>query len=678
MECTINRVGDTYYDQWSELGHYARADDLARVAELNIKALRYPILWERYESTRGQSIDWSLAREGINKLHSLRISPIVGLLHHGSGPAFTNLLDDQFSFKFKDYAKQVAEAFPDITYYCPINEPLTTARFSGLYGFWYPHFKDPLQFARILLNELKGVVLAMQAIRSVNPLAKLIQTEDLAKTHSTEPLRYQAEFENLRRWLTFDLLCGKIDSHHGMWRYLTSLGINTSELEFFLENPCTPDILGLNYYVTSERFLDHRCELYPEEHAGGNGIDRYVDVAACRTEVPIDLAGLLGEVWMRYQIPLAITEVHLACTREEQMRWFYEIWNVANNAVGENIEVRGVTAWSLFGAYDWDSVATRRNHHYESGAFDLEYSVRTTAVGKMLTTIGEGNEYRHPVLLQAGWWRTARELDWAQVKPLLVIGPPGKFLTGIRKVCEMRRIRIIEYEPGTVNLESLADVKCWIDSVRPWGVINAFGKFVQSQIDADTINGLIVCETLSVACKMLTLPLMTFSGHLYDSFSEQGRTESYGISNEEFERTLGAANASSLIIRAGDCFSPWEPADFAFRILDARRNHRDLNIPEDTEINPTYLPHLLNRALDLFIDGETGICLLTNENALSWSQFATTLANPGCYPKHDANQSGQVEVVATGAQRSTDASIRSINMPSLNEAIEEYLVHLNY
>ena len=37
----------------------------------------------------------------------------------------------------------------------------------------------------MLLNQLKGIVLSMQEIRKINPNAKLVQTEDLAKTHST-------------------------------------------------------------------------------------------------------------------------------------------------------------------------------------------------------------------------------------------------------------------------------------------------------------------------------------------------------------------------------------------------------------------------------------------------------------------------------------------------------------
>ncbi len=104
-----------------------------------------------------------------------------------------------------------------------------------------------------------------------------------------------------------------------------------AELAWFLDNPCPPDVLGINYYVTSERYLDERLDRYPECSHGGNGRHRYADVEAVRVRAAgLDGAGaLLREAWARYRLPLAITECHLGCTREEQMRWLAEVWDEA-------------------------------------------------------------------------------------------------------------------------------------------------------------------------------------------------------------------------------------------------------------------------------------------------------------------------------------------------------------
>src|SRR3546814_4245310 len=93
-------------------------------------------------------------------------------------------------------------------------------------------------------------------------------------------------------------------------------------------------MIGINHYLTSERFLDHRTELYPGHEIGGNGRDRYVDAEAVRVKRLNGRTGIaerLKEVWKRYAIPLAITEVHHGCTREEQVRWLLEVWQAAKS-----------------------------------------------------------------------------------------------------------------------------------------------------------------------------------------------------------------------------------------------------------------------------------------------------------------------------------------------------------
>jgi dTDP-4-dehydrorhamnose reductase len=46
IECTYNRVSDSYFDQLQYSGHYQRNEDIDLFAALGIKRMRYPILWE--------------------------------------------------------------------------------------------------------------------------------------------------------------------------------------------------------------------------------------------------------------------------------------------------------------------------------------------------------------------------------------------------------------------------------------------------------------------------------------------------------------------------------------------------------------------------------------------------------------------------------------------------------
>jgi dTDP-4-dehydrorhamnose reductase len=150
------------------------------------------------------------------------------------------LLDSDFASGLAAYARAVAERYPWALDYTPVNEPLTTARFSCLYGLWYPHRADYPAFARALVNQCRGIVLVMQSIRDVNPHARLIQTEDMGRTYSTLRLAYQAEFENEQRWLSNDLLCERVNRDHPLYERLIGSGIRQEELEFFSRMPRLP------------------------------------------------------------------------------------------------------------------------------------------------------------------------------------------------------------------------------------------------------------------------------------------------------------------------------------------------------------------------------------------------------------------------------------------------------
>ena len=101
-------------------------------------------------------------------------------------------------------------------------------------------------FVRTLLNQIRATILAMDAIREVNAAATLVQTDDLGRTSSTRAMKYQADFDNERRWLTWDLLLGNVKPGRRMWDYFARVGISSSELGFFSRARCQLDLVGIN------------------------------------------------------------------------------------------------------------------------------------------------------------------------------------------------------------------------------------------------------------------------------------------------------------------------------------------------------------------------------------------------------------------------------------------------
>jgi dTDP-4-dehydrorhamnose reductase len=84
-------VQDTFRDQLAETGHTNRPHDLDAIAELGLRTLRYPILWEQVAPNRLECASWDWHDARLKLLSKLGITPIAGLVHHGGGPHYTNL-----------------------------------------------------------------------------------------------------------------------------------------------------------------------------------------------------------------------------------------------------------------------------------------------------------------------------------------------------------------------------------------------------------------------------------------------------------------------------------------------------------------------------------------------------------------------------------------------------------
>ncbi|MBY0497975.1 MAG: dTDP-4-dehydrorhamnose reductase [Cyanobacteria bacterium] len=684
-ECTLNRVGGEFSDQIVRSGHEIRLDDLQRFASLGLTALRYPVLWERVAPWSLECPDWSWSDERLDRMSALGIRPIAGLLHHGSGPAYTSLLDPDFPELLARYARMVAERYPWVTDYTPVNEPLTTARFSALYGLWYPHRRSKRDFVRALLNQIRGVALAMQAIREVNPAARLIQTEDGGRCYGTWVTRRQVAFENHRRWLTFDLLSGRVTSGHPLWKFLIAGGATRAELESLGDAPTPPDVVGLNYYMTSDRMLDHRLDRYPASLHGGNGRIRYADAEAVRMRAD-GINGhrsLLLEAWRRYRLPVALTEVHLACTREEQLRWLHEAWQGARDAAADGANVVAITPWALLGSYDWDTLVTKRQDHYEPGAYDVRAPApRPTALVPMIRKLARGERPGHPALAKPGWWRRPERLIYDQIsrrdgvtndaRPVLILGATGTLGRALVRIAGERGLAVARPSRAEADITNPDAIRAVIDRVNPWAVINATGyvRVDDAEQDSEACYGIntVGAANVAAACRQRGVRLISYSSDLvFGGDRDQPYTEKdsprplnvYGASKAEGERRVLDLMPEALVVRTSAFFGPWDTSNFVVQTLDAIRQGRRWRAAADVVVSPTYVPDLANAALDLLFDGESGIWHLSNEGPISWFEFARSAA-AACGEPGDLIEPASAAALGWPAPRPSYSALSSV------------------
>jgi dTDP-4-dehydrorhamnose reductase len=710
VECTVNRVHDRYFEQLKRTGHIARLSDFDRFAELGIKALRIPILWECTPSHDCQNARWRWADASLKKLESLGIRPIVGLVHHGSGPKDTSLIDPRFGEKLATYAEEVARRYPQVSDYTPVNEPLTTARFSALYGHWYPHRSDDHSFASALLNQCRAVILAMRAIRRINPFARLVQTEDLGKVYSTPAMSYQAEFENERRWASFDLLCGRVDQSHPMWGYFLYAGIQESELAWFLEHALPPDVVGVNHYLSGERYLDEHLDRYPDYTHGGNGRDRYADVLAFRVlkDGVEGISGLLQEAWQRYRRPIAITECHNGCTREEQLRWFSEVWQQAVHARRQGMNVIAVTAWSLLGAFDWNHLVTQDNGHYEPGVYDVRFSPpRPTALVELIRTVTAGDRYSDPVLTIPGWWRRNRRLVYGfsldehgdarpseqedinrlypDARPVLITGGSGSLTKAFVRLCELRGLPYRVFSRDSFQTTDVDPLRLALWQWQPWAIVNAAafnsaGSPHSSRSDCVRQDLEDACF-LARECERHSLRFLNFSSDsVYDGSKGIPYVESDSVSpltergwqNVQLEKCVSDALPSALIVRSGPFFSPWDDSNFLVQALRRVAYGEQVPLTDNIVNSPTYLPDFVDACLDLLIDGERGIWHIANEGRISPAAFVEKVAEIGnLWPEDRPRRTQRDETRPTLCNALS--SERAMLLPALDNAIVRFV-----
>jgi dTDP-4-dehydrorhamnose reductase len=517
----------------------------------------------------------------------------------------------------------------------------------------------------------------------------------MGKTFSTPKLAYQAEHENQRRWLTFDLLCGMVDRHHPWWRIFRDHGIAEADLELFLEADAAPDIIGINHYLTSDRYLDQRLEHYPEHHWGGNGRHRYADAEAVRMPLdPKELGPLarLRETWERYRRPIAVTEAHHGCTRDEQLRWLVDVWQAAQILRQEGADIRAVTVWSLFGTMDWSSLLTQKNDHYEPGPFDVRGpEPRRTALAQATEALAREGRFDHPVLDRAGWWKRdirfyrapARRSNACRLvgspRQLLITGATGTLGRAFSRICNLRGLDHILSSRSDMNIVDPDHVRAALACQRPWAVINTAGyvRVAEAEGEPDRCfrENAEGAAILAEVCAELGIPFITFSsdlvfdGRLGRSYRESDAVSPktvYGASKAEAETRVLAAHDRALVVRTSAFFGPWDRYNFAWAALHHLSEGRTFTAGQG-RVSPTYVPDLVHEVLNLLIDGAAGLWHLTNSGSLSWYEFAVGMARRAGY---DSNLI--LRAPDDDAGNTTLTSERGVLLPPLEGALDRF------
>ena len=183
-------------------------------------------------------------------------------------------------------------------------------------------------------------------------------------------------------------------------------------------------------------------------------------------------------------------------------------------------------------------------------------------------------------------------------------------------------------------------------------------------------------KTTAAACAANGVPLLAFSSNLvFDGSTGPAHAEDaplapsslFSWSQAQAEGLVAKVNPTALQVRTGCVMAVGEAislpstlhATFATGVFPP-------TLPPGTT-SLSYMPDLIHAALDLLIDGESGIWHLANPGETTWTDLAECMA---------ASMDIDTSPLATPGERATNVALtstRGLIMPSLESAIERFV-----
>ena len=375
IECSNPTIqnGRVRRDQLEECGHYARwREDLGLVHDLGLKVLRYGLPIHKVFLGPGR-YDWSFADEAMGEMRRLGIIPILDLLHFGLPDWLGSFQNPELPLHFADYCEAVAQRYPWVRYYTPVNEIFVTAKMSAKDGIWNEQLRSDRAFVTAMKHCVAASILATHRIAKHRPDCVIVQSESAEYVHEVKAVQSpEVALANKQRLLSLDLLYAVPPDADAML-YLLDNGLTREEYNWFMAGePPGYQIMGNDYYGRNEHILKP-------------------DGSMCPAEDVMGWYQITKEYYERYKKPVMHTETNVF-DAEAAPTWLWKQWVNVLRMRRDGVPVLGFTWYSLVDQIDWDiGLAEKRGKANPCGLYDLDRRPRpvSEAYRQLLEEFGQ-------------------------------------------------------------------------------------------------------------------------------------------------------------------------------------------------------------------------------------------------------------------------------------------------
>ena len=363
IECSNPRIanGSIRRDQLAECGHYDRwREDFDLVRGLGLKLLRYGLPCHLTHLGPGR-YDWSFADQVMPAMRERGIKPILDLLHFGVPDWLGDFQNPELPVHFAAYAGAVAERYPWVRHWTPVNEIYVTARASAKDGVWNEQLRTDRGFVNATKHLVAASIMATQAIVRHRPDAVIVQSESAEYTHEARTVQStEGRMTNKQRFLALDLLYGNAPDAEIML-YLLDNGMTRAEYDWFMQGePPGHQIMGNDYYGRNEHIITPDGQTLMAEDVMG-------------------WYAITHEYYKRYKRPVMHTETNVEDPAQAPA-WLWKQWVNILRMRQDGVPVLGFTWYSLTDQMDWGSqLALKEDKVFRCGLYDLDRKPRPVA-----------------------------------------------------------------------------------------------------------------------------------------------------------------------------------------------------------------------------------------------------------------------------------------------------------